>query len=213
LHTQKLRPEILTGAAFLFEMNDLSDIQLLQQFRQAPADAGGAVLRQQIFKVLVVRYQKKLYWHIRRMLVDHDDTDDVLQNTFIKVWRALDGFKEDAQLYTWLYRIATNETLSFIRQRKADLQVRYGDVEHAIESKLQDDNFFRGDEIQKKLQLAIQTLPEKQRLVFNMKYFEEMRYEDMSAVLDTSVGALKASYHHAVKKIEAYIRNTSQAMS
>ncbi|MCA6362490.1 MAG: sigma-70 family RNA polymerase sigma factor [Bacteroidetes bacterium] len=194
-------------------MNDLSDIQLLQQFRQAPADAGGAALRQQIFKVLVVRYQKKLYWHIRRMLVDHDDTDDVLQNTFIKVWRALDGFKEDAQLYTWLYRIATNETLSFIRQRKADLQVRYGDVEHSIESKLQDDNFFRGDEIQKKLQLAIQTLPEKQRLVFNMKYFEEMRYEDMSAVLDTSVGALKASYHHAVKKIEAYIRNTSQAMS
>jgi RNA polymerase sigma factor (sigma-70 family) len=213
LHTQKLRPDKLPGAAFLFGMNDLSDIQLLQQFRQAQADAGGAALRQQIFKVLVVRYQKKLYWHIRRMLVDHDDTDDVLQNTFIKVWRALDGFKEDAQLYTWLYRIATNETLSFIRQRKADLQVRYGDVEHSIESKLQDDNFFRGDEIQKKLQLAIQTLPEKQRLVFNMKYFEEMRYEDMSAVLDTSVGALKASYHHAVKKIEAYIRNTSQAMS
>lgn len=213
MHTQKLRPDKLPGAAFLFGMNDLSDIQLLQQFRQAQADAGGAALRQQIFKVLVVRYQKKLYWHIRRMLVDHDDTDDVLQNTFIKVWRALDGFKEDAQLYTWLYRIATNETLSFIRQRKADLQVRYGDVEHSIESKLQDDNFFRGDEIQKKLQLAIQTLPEKQRLVFNMKYFEEMRYEDMSAVLDTSVGALKASYHHAVKKIEAYIRNTSQAMS
>ncbi|MCU0435107.1 MAG: sigma-70 family RNA polymerase sigma factor [Bacteroidia bacterium] len=194
-------------------MNDLSDIQLLQQFRQASGDSPGAALRQQIFKVLVTRYQKKLYWHIRRMLVDHDDTDDVLQNTFIKVWRALDGFKEDAQLYTWLYRIATNETLSFIRQRKADLQVRFGDVEYSIENKLQDDNFFCGDEIQKKLQLAIQTLPEKQRLVFNMKYFEEMRYEDMSAVLDTSVGALKASYHHAVKKIEAYIRNTSQAMS
>jgi RNA polymerase sigma factor (sigma-70 family) len=194
-------------------MNELSDIQLLQQFRQAAESPNGAAQRQQVFRVLVTRYQKKLYWHIRRMLVDHDDTDDVLQNTFIKVWRALDGFKEDAQLYTWLYRIATNETLSFIRQRKADLHVRFGDVEYTIESKLHDDNYFRGDEIQKKLQLAIQTLPEKQRLVFNMKYFEEMRYEDMSAVLETSVGALKASYHHAVKKIEAYIRNTNEVMS
>ncbi len=194
-------------------MNELSDIQLLQQFRQAAESPNGAAMRQQVFRVLVTRYQKKLYWHIRRMLIDHDDTDDVLQNTFIKVWRALDGFKEDAQLYTWLYRIATNETLSFIRQRKADLHVRFGDVEYNIESKLHDDNYFRGDEIQKKLQLAIQTLPEKQRLVFNMKYFEEMRYEDMSAVLETSVGALKASYHHAVKKIEAYIRNTNEVMS
>ncbi|HTL81922.1 MAG TPA: sigma-70 family RNA polymerase sigma factor, partial [Bacteroidia bacterium] len=124
--------------------------------------------------------------------------------------KGLDGFKEDSQLYTWLYRIATNETLSFIRQRKADLQVRFGDVEHSIESKLEDDNCFRGDAIQKKLQIAIQRLPEKQRIVFNMKYFEDMKYEDMSAVLETSVGALKASYHHAVKKIEAYIRSNAE---
>jgi RNA polymerase sigma-70 factor (ECF subfamily) len=196
-----------------FFMNDLSDIQLLKHFREADASPEGSAMRQNVFRVVMQRYQKKLYWHIRRMLVDHDDTDDVLQNTFIKVWKALDGFKEDAQLYTWLYRIATNETLSFIRQRKFDLQIRFGDVEYSIESKLTEEHYFQGDAIQKKLQMAIQTLPEKQRLVFNMKYFEEMRYEDMSSVLETSVGALKASYHHAVKKIESYIRNTSETQS
>ena len=187
-------------AAFSF-MSETSDKELLAQFREERT-------RQLAFRTIVERYQKRLYWHIRRMLVDHDDTDDVLQNVFIKAWKGLDNFKEDSQLYTWLYRIATNETLSFIRQRKADLFVRYGDVEYNIESKLEDDNFFKGDAIQKKLQTAIQLLPEKQRLVFNMKYFEDMKYEDMSQVLDTSVGALKASYHHAVKKIEAHIRGT-----
>jgi RNA polymerase sigma factor (sigma-70 family) len=180
---------------------EISDKQLVAEFREERT-------RQAAFRAIVERYQKRLYWHIRRMLVDHDDTDDVLQNVFIKTWKGLDNFKEDSQLYTWLYRIATNETLSFIRQRKADLMVRYGDVEYSVESKLEDDNYFRGDAIQKKLQLAIQLLPEKQRLVFNMKYFEDMKYEDMSNVLDTSVGALKASYHHAVKKIETYIRGT-----
>ncbi|MGL4596735.1 MAG: RNA polymerase sigma factor [Bacteroidia bacterium] len=180
-------------------MSELSDKDLLVRFRDDKT-------RQDAFRQIVVRYQKRLYWHIRRMLVDHDDTDDVLQNAFIKAWKGLDNFKEDAQLYTWLYRIATNETLSFIRQRKQELFVRFGDVEYSAASKLSDDNFFNGDEIQRKLQLAIQTLPEKQRLVFNMKYFEDMKYEDMSAVLETSVGALKASYHHAVKKIEVYIR-------
>lgn len=182
-------------------MAETSDKELVAQFREERT-------RQAAFRQIVERYQKRLYWHIRRMLVDHDDTDDVLQNAFIKAWKGLDAFKEDAQLYTWLYRIATNETLSFIRQRKADLFLRYGDVEFSIEGKLEDDNYFRGDVIQKKLQVAIQQLPEKQRLVFNMKYFEDMKYEDMSAVLETSVGALKASYHHAVKKIEAFIRNT-----
>ncbi|MBI3511888.1 MAG: sigma-70 family RNA polymerase sigma factor [Bacteroidetes bacterium] len=186
-------------------MEDVSDKELISQFREEKT-------RQLAFRKILERYQKRLYWHIRRMLVDHDDTDDVLQNVFIKVWKGLDNFKEDAQLFTWLYRIATNETLTFIRQRKADLYVRYGDVEYGIESKLQDDNYFRGDEIQKKLQLAIAQLPEKQRLVFNMKYFEEMKYEDMSNVLETSVGALKASYHHAVKKIEAYIRGNADSV-
>ncbi|HEU4716946.1 MAG TPA: sigma-70 family RNA polymerase sigma factor [Bacteroidia bacterium] len=184
-------------------MSERSDKELIAQFRDEKT-------RQGAFRLIVERYQKRLYWHIRRMLVDHDDTDDVLQNVFIKVWKGLDGFKEDAQLYTWLYRIATNETLSFIRQRKADLFVRYGDVEYNIESRLEDDNYFKGDEIQKKLHTAIQQLPEKQRLVFTMKYFEDIRYEDMSDILETSVGALKASYHHAVKKIEAYIRTTAE---
>lgn len=182
-------------------MEEISDKALLDQFRDERT-------RNAAFSKIIQRYQRKLYWHIRRMLIDHDDTDDVLQNVFIKMWKGLDNFKEDAQLYTWLYRVATNETLTFIKQRKAELFTRYGDVEYSIESKLEDDNFFRGDEIQKKLQLAIASLPEKQRLVFNMKYFEEMKYEEMSQVLDTSVGALKASYHHAVKKIEEYIRNS-----
>jgi RNA polymerase sigma factor (sigma-70 family) len=182
-------------------MTELNDKELVAQFREERN-------RQLAFRTILERYQRKLYWHIRRMLVDHDDTDDVLQNTFIKAWKGLDNFKEDSQLYTWLYRIATNETLSFIRQRKTDLMVRYGDVEYNIESKLDDSSQFSGDAIQKKLQLAIQQLPEKQRLVFNMKYFEDMKYEDMSHVLETSVGALKASYHHAVKKIESYIRST-----
>lgn len=185
-------------------MNEPTDKELLERFRDEKT-------RNAAFGQIIQRYQRKLYWHIRRMVVDHDDTDDVLQNVFIKMWKGLESFKEDSQLYTWLYRVATNETLTFIKQRKAELFVRYGDVEYNIESKLTDDNYFRGDEIQKKLQLAIQTLPEKQRLVFNMKYFEEMKYEDMSAVLDTSVGALKASYHHAVKKIEEYIRNSNEA--
>lgn len=183
-------------------MAELSDKELVSLFREEKS-------RQQAFRLIVTRYQKKLYWHIRRILVDHDDTDDVLQNTFIKTWKGLDGFKEDAQLYTWLYRIATNETMSFIRARKAELFVRFGDVEFSMEDKLQDTNNFKGDDIQKKLQLAIHQLPEKQRLVFTMKYFEDIKYEDMSKILDTSVGALKASYHHAVKKIEAYIRNTA----
>lgn len=181
-------------------MEDISDKELLAQFRIEAT-------RNKAYSAIIRRYQKRLYWHIRRMLVDHDDTDDVLQNTFIKAWKGLENFKEDAQLYTWLYRIATNETLTFIKQRKAELFVRFGDVEYNMAGKFEDDNYFKGDEIQKKLQLAIQTLPEKQRLVFNMKYFEEMKYEDMSQVLDTSVGALKASYHHAVKKIEAFIRS------
>ncbi len=180
---------------------EISDKELIAQFREERT-------RQSAFKKIVERYQKRLYWHIRRMLIDHDDTDDVLQNVFIKSWKGLDNFKEDSQLFTWLYRIATNETLSFIRQKKAERYVRFGDVEESIESTLENDNYFNGDAIQKKLQVAIAQLPEKQRLVFTMKYFEDMKYDDMSAVLETSVGALKASYHHAVKKIEAFIRAT-----
>jgi RNA polymerase sigma-70 factor (ECF subfamily) len=142
------------------------------------------------FNLIIKKYQKKLYSIIRRMLINHDDTDDVLQNTFIKMWHHLDGFKEDAQLYTWLYRIATNESLTFLKKKRTRFFVPMVDVEYKLTQNLQK---------------AILKLPEKQRLVFNMKYFEEMKYEDMSEILGTSVGALKASYHHAVKKIEEYI--------
>ncbi len=180
-------------------MTELNDKELVSLFKSSPQ-------REQVFRVIIERYQRKLYWHIRRMLVDHDDTDDVLQNVFIKVWKNLDQFKEEAQLYSWLYRIASNETISFIRKRKEERFIRLGETEQDIEGLLSEDHHFKGDEIQKKLQLAIQSLPEKQRLVFNMKYYEEMKYEDMSEILETSVGALKASYHHAVKKIESYLR-------
>ena len=177
---------------------DPSDKELLEQFRNETT-------RNTAFGVLVKKYQKRLYWHIRRIVIDHDDADDVVQNTFIKVWKNLSGFKEDSQLYTWLYRIATNEALSFLRQKKADRNISFDDVDHSLADSISEGIHFTGDEIQKKLQLAILTLPDKQRIVFNLKYYDEMKYEEMSKVLETSVGALKASYHHAVKKIEEYI--------
>jgi len=158
-----------------------------------------------VFNILVGEYKTRLYWHIRKILISHDDTDDVLQNTFIKAWKGLADFREDSNLFTWLYRIATNEALSFLRQKKRASFVPWAGVEKSLSETLVSDQFFDGDDIQTKLQKAILTLPEKQRIVFNMKYFDEMKYEEMAEVLDTSVGALKASYHHAVKKIEKYM--------
>lgn len=178
---------------------ELTDKELLDQFRNSET-------RNYAFNLLVRQYQKKLYWHIRKILLDHDDTDDVLQNVFIKVWKSLDGFKQESQLYTWLYRIATNESITFLNQKKKRAGVPLDDVSSFLAANLESDNYFKGDEIQALLQKAILTLPDKQRIVFNMKYFEEMKYEEMSGVLDTSVGALKASYHHAVKKIEEYLK-------
>jgi len=176
---------------------ELSDKDLLEQFRNEHSYHAA-------FNLIVLKYQKKLYWHIRRIVIDHEDANDVVQNTFIKVWKGLQNFKEDSQLFTWLYRIATNESLTFLKQKKN--LVSFDDVSHGLGNSLRDDRFFTGDQIQRKLQQAILTLPEKQRIVFNMKYFDEIKYEEMSAILDTSVGALKASYHHAVTKIEAYIK-------
>jgi RNA polymerase sigma factor (sigma-70 family) len=157
------------------------------------------------FNQLVARYQERLYWHIRKILVDHDDTDDVLQNTFLKVWRSLPVFRGDSELYTWLYRIATNEALTFLKRKKKQTFAPWVDVEQKMSESLESDPWFNGNEIQLKLQQAILKLPEKQRIVFNLKYFEEMKYEEMAGILNTSVGALKASYHHAVKKIEAML--------
>jgi len=179
-------------------LEGFSDKELLEQFQNEQT-------RNYAFNLLVRQYQKRLYWHIRKILIDHDDTDDVLQNVFIKVWQNLEGFKAESQLYTWMYRIATNESLNFLAQKKRRAGVPLDDVSAFLANNLQSDSYFKGDEIQAKLQKAILTLPDKQRIVFNMKYFDDLKYEEMSAILETSVGALKASYHHAVKKIENYL--------
>jgi RNA polymerase sigma-70 factor, ECF subfamily len=159
------------------------------------------------FHILVKKYQERLYWHIRKIVVNHDDADDVLQNTFIKVWRNIDSFREESSLYTWLYRIATNESISFINANKRRSYIPMNETSDYLVKNMVSDPYFEGDEIQKKLQEAILKLPEKQRIVFNMKYFDEMKYEEMSQILDTSVGALKASYFHAVRKIEEFLKN------
>jgi RNA polymerase sigma-70 factor (ECF subfamily) len=159
------------------------------------------------FQILVKNYQERLYWHIRKIVMNHDDADDVLQNTFVKVWRSIDGFREESTLYTWLYRIATNESLTLLNSNKKRNFISTNETSEFLMGNLTSDPYFDGDEIQMKLQEAILLLPEKQRIVFNMKYFDEIKYEDMSEILDTSVGALKASFHHAVKKIEEYFKN------
>lgn len=172
------------------------------------ADLKNENKRDLAFHTLVTTYQERLYWHIRKIVLNHDDTDDVLQNTFLKVWRSIDRFREESSLYTWLYRIATNESITFLNSKKKKSMMPLNDVNEYLMENLMSDPYFNGDEIQIKLQQAIIRLPEKQRIVFNMKYFDEMKYDDMSEVLDTSVGALKASYHHAVKKVEEYLKNT-----
>lgn len=154
------------------------------------------------FNLLIRKYQEKLYWPIRRIVIDHDDANDVIQQVFIKVWLNIKKFREESGLYTWLYSIAVNESLSFLKRKRNRIFIPLYDVEQELTGKFEDDNFFSGNEIQKKLHKAILELPEKQRLVFNMKYFDQLKYEEMSEILGTSVGALKASYHHAVKKIE-----------
>ncbi|MCC7400805.1 MAG: sigma-70 family RNA polymerase sigma factor [Chitinophagaceae bacterium] len=179
---------------------DLSDSELLARFRD-PATKENA------FTAILKKYQEKLYWHVRRMVIDHEDTNDVLQNVFIRVWNALENFREDSRLYTWLYRIATNESLTFLEQQKKRSAVSLSEVESGLSNKIKADKYFDPKRLEWKLQLAIQQLPEKQRIVFNLRYYDEMPYEEMSHVLDTSEGALKASYHHAVKKIEEYIKN------
>jgi RNA polymerase sigma factor (sigma-70 family) len=177
---------------------DYSDKELLQLFHNSDN-------RNYAFNLLVKKYQERLYWHIRKIVIDHDDSDDALQNTFMRVWSALDKFREDSSLYTWLYRVATNEALNLLKKRKRKYFLPIADVEHQLSDSLESDEYFEGDEIQKKLQKALLKLPEKQRIVFNMKYFDDIKYEDMAEILKTSVGALKASYHHAIKKIEKYL--------
>ncbi len=176
----------------------LKEEELLIELNQSHKRAGA-------FSAIVRMYQERLYWHIRKMVISHDDANDVLQNTFMKAWNGLDGFRGDSQISTWLYRIATNETLTFLTNKRMRNVNSIDDLEDVLLTNLQADNYFNGNELQLKLQKAILTLPEKQRLVFNMKYFDDITYDEMEAILGTSVGALKASYHHAVKKIEKFI--------
>jgi len=161
--------------------------------------------RNEGFNLLLQKYQQKIYWHVRRMVIDHDDADDLVQDVFVKVWKNLPGFRSDAQLYTWMYRIATNECITFLNKKKQKNNIPLDDVAYELADTLADSTYFNGDQAQRKLQQALLTLPEKQRLVFNMKYYEDMKYDEISAVLGTSVGALKASFHLAVKKIEAFL--------
>lgn len=165
--------------------------------------------RNRAFEQVVRTYSEQLYWQIRRMVLSHDDTNDLLQNTFIKAWKGLEQFRGEARLSTWLYRIALNETLTFLNQQHPIDTVEIDSPEGSMADKLEGDTWFDGDEAQRLLQEALLTLPDKQRLVFNMKYFEEMKYEDMSQILGTSVGALKASYHLAVKKISHFLEEYS----
>lgn len=165
--------------------------------------------KEQAFRVLITEYKERLYWHIRKIVISHDDTDDVLQNTFIKIFKGIDSFKQDSKLYSWMYRIATNESITFLKKRAKERNVNISEINQELVTSLNSDEWFSGDEIQVILQKALSTLPEKQKLVFNMRYFDNMKYDDISKILDTSVGGLKASYFHAVRKIEDYIRSKS----
>lgn len=157
------------------------------------------------FRELMSLYKERLYWHIRKIVISHDDTDDVLQNTFVKVYRSIANFKAESKLYSWMYRIATNEAISFINKRAKTNNIGISEMQHQLVDNLHADVYFDGNEVQLKLQKAVASLPQKQQLVFNMKYFDDMKYREISDVLETSVGALKASYHHAVKKIETIL--------
>ncbi len=176
----------------------MEDKEILEKFAREES-------RNVAFNQLVRKYQQKIYWHIRKMVIDHEDADDLTQETFIKVWKHLENFRQDAQLYTWLYRIATNECLNFLKSKKRKFFLPINDVSAELTAKIDQSDQISGDEIQLKLQKALLKLPDKQRLVFNMKYYDDLKYEEISEILGTSVGALKASYHLAVKKIEEYV--------
>lgn len=180
----------------------VEDSEILEKFAQENT-------REEAFRLLLNKYQQKIYWHIRRMVIDHDDTDDLVQDVFIKVWKSLSNFRSDSQLFTWLYRIATNESVTFLNRKKLRNSVSLDESEgQSLIETLAESSYFDGNEAQMKLQKALLTLPEKQRLVFNMKYFDDLKYEEISEILGTSVGALKASFHIAVKKIEHILLNS-----
>ena len=178
----------------------IDEPKLLEQLKSSET-------REQAYRDLVILYKERLYWHIRNIVKSHDDADDVLQNTFIKVFKNIQKFKGDSKLFSWMYRIATNESITFINNKANRLKITNEEVQQLAINNLTADVYFEGDAMQLKLQKAIATLPEKQQLVFNMKYFQDLKYREISKILETSEGALKASYHIAVKKIEAYLTN------
>ncbi len=161
------------------------------------------------FSKVIAHYSEPLYWQIRRMVLNHDDTNDLLQNTFIKAWTNIENFRGDAKLSTWLYKIAINESITFINKEKAKNNISIDEDDSFLINNLKADDWFDGDELKLQLQKAINQLPEKQRLVFNMRYFDELKYEEISEILGTTVGALKASYHHALKKIEQFFSESN----
>ncbi|OSY88347.1 RNA polymerase sigma70 factor [Tenacibaculum holothuriorum] len=178
----------------------IAEVTLIEQLQNKST-------KEKAFRALMSQYKERLYWHIRKIVISHDDADDVLQNTFIKIFRSIDNFKAESKLFSWMYRIATNEAITFINKKAKEKNIDISDMQQQLASNLSSDNWFSGDEIQLILQKAIATLPQKQQLVFNMKYFDELKYDEISEILDTSVGSLKASYHHAVKKIEEFVKN------
>lgn len=193
--------------AFLFLYYIYGKIQRMQQYTEEELVErlrDNTTLRS-AFTQVVSMYSEKLYWQIRKMVLSHDDANDLLQNTFMKAWMNIEYFRGDAKLSTWLYKIAINECITFLNRQRATQNVSMDDTDVYLLERLKGDEYFDGDEAQMKLQQAIIQLPEKQRLVFNLKYFEDMKYENMSDILGTSIGALKASYHHAVKKVEDFL--------
>ena len=167
--------------------------------------SGDPLIQRKAFESVVNYYSEKLYWQIRKLVLSHDDANDLLQNTFIKAWMSIDLFRGEAKLSTWLYKIAFNESITFLNRQRAQHNLSLDDQDAFLAQRLESDSYFDGDELQLKLQKAILTLPEKQRIVFNMRYFDDMSYDEISSILGTSVGALKASYHHAAKKIEDFL--------
>lgn len=162
--------------------------------------------KEEAFRTLVNMYKERLYWHIRKIVLNHDDADDVLQNTFVKIWQGLTEFRYEARLFTWMYRIATNEAINFLNEKKRKVYGNAVEITVMLENTLESNTYFNGDAIQKELQRAVLRLSDRQRLIFNMKYFDDMPYEDIAEILEVAVGTLKATYHNAVKKIEEYLR-------
>lgn len=178
---------------------DVDDKEILELFHLKKK-------KEEAFRLLVNKYKEKLYWHVRKIVLNHEDCNDILQNVFVKIWQALNEFRYESKLYTWMYRIATNEAINFLNEKRRKVYGNSSEITDVLENTLESDIWFSGDEIQKELQKAILRLTERQRLIFNMKYFDDMTYEDISEILEVAVGTLKATYHNAVKKIEESMR-------